>query len=95
MLPLTAYRRELQQCAGLAFTFVKKAGAVITVDAGSGFVLAKTKHSDGSVSWSAPLFISVFSGGLNVWLMGGWVRGEGVVGVAAHQPSAEHKPISS
>lgn len=65
LAPITMLCREIQQCAGLAFTFVKKAGAVITVDAGSGFVLAKIKGADGSVSWSAPLFISVFSGG---WL---------------------------
>ncbi|KAL4441193.1 hypothetical protein ABPG77_011430 [Micractinium sp. CCAP 211/92] len=61
-------QRELQQCAGLAFTFVKKAGAVISVDAGSGFVLAKIKGADGSTSWSAPLFISVYSAGLGLTL---------------------------
>ncbi|KAL4452199.1 hypothetical protein ABPG75_007861 [Micractinium tetrahymenae] len=61
-------QREVQQCAGLAFTFTKKAGAVITVDAGSGFVIAKLQSADGSVAWSAPLFISVFSAGLGLTL---------------------------
>ncbi len=62
---------------------MKKAGAVITVDAGSGFVLAKIKGADGSTSWSAPLFISVYSGGLAGWAMGQWAgrsKGRGGVG---------------
>lgn len=61
-------QRELQQCAGMAFTFVKKAGAVLTVDMGSGFVLAKVPNPDGTTRWSAPLFINVFGGGVGLTL---------------------------
>ncbi|EFN60156.1 hypothetical protein CHLNCDRAFT_133606 [Chlorella variabilis] len=56
-------QRELQQCSGLFFTF---AGAVLTVEGGSGFVIAKQGLQGGT--WSAPLFITVFAGGVGLSL---------------------------
>ena len=61
---------ELHQCAGLCFTSVKKAGVGVTLELGSGFVLAKLPGKGGRQSWgwSAPLFVSLASGGLGLTL---------------------------
>lgn len=56
------------ECAGLVFTSVTKAGAVLSVDVGSGFVLAKVKGPDGAAAWSAPLFFSLLGGGIGMTL---------------------------
>lgn len=58
--------RDLMQCSGLCFTFVRKAGVGLTAEHGTGFLLAHQAGDGGS--WSAPLFISLSAGGVGISL---------------------------
>lgn len=66
---------ELCFCSGLAFTFVRKGGMGVSVETGHGFVVKKIAEPSTSEaaaagrpgwSWSPPLFISVFAGGVGL-----------------------------
>ncbi|EFN58068.1 hypothetical protein CHLNCDRAFT_142340 [Chlorella variabilis] len=61
----TIPRAELQRCTGLCFASVKKAGLLATLEGGEGFVIAKINSPD-ATTWSAPLFIKLFAGGLGL-----------------------------
>lgn len=60
--------REFHMAQGLAFTFVKKLGIGLTFESGHGFVVAKIKTPEGTIGWSAPLFISIKAGGAGLTL---------------------------
>lgn len=65
---------ELHFCKGLAFTFVRKGGIGLSFEQGHGFVIAKLPGDSAgpentpSWSWSAPLFIDCYAGGLGLTL---------------------------
>ncbi|GAB4823420.1 hypothetical protein N2152v2_010466 [Parachlorella kessleri] len=65
---------ELHFASGLAFTFVKKIGVGLSVETGHGFVISKLPGDSAggstspSWSWSAPLFINCYAGGLGLTL---------------------------
>lgn len=71
---------ELHFASGLAFTFSKKGGIGVSLETGHGFVINKIASKPASPapgeraaphpawSWSAPLFISTFAGGVGLTL---------------------------
>lgn len=66
-------KSEVGACSGLAFTFMRKLGAGITLETGHGLVIRKIAagtRSDGRPAWkwSAPLVMKVASAGLGLSL---------------------------
>ncbi|KAL4423048.1 hypothetical protein ABPG77_002082 [Micractinium sp. CCAP 211/92] len=66
-------KSELHACQGLAFTFMRKLGAGITLETGHGMVIRKIAAGTGpdgraTWKWSAPLVMKVASAGLGLSL---------------------------